>query len=185
MELVEGPTLQERLARGPLPPEEALSIARQLAEALEYAHERGIVHRDLKPANVKLRTDGAVRCSTSDSPARSTSTLGRRRAISHAISHDLRTLTQDMTGAGLILGTAAYMSPEQARGGKADRARRHLGVRRRRLRDVLSGKKAFAGETISETLAAVIRDDPDWSGASSRTFAPMGSPPPPVPGEGS
>ncbi|HEY6866164.1 MAG TPA: serine/threonine-protein kinase, partial [Candidatus Eisenbacteria bacterium] len=111
MEVVEGPTLAERLARGPLPEDEALGVARQLAEALEYAHDRGIVHRDLKPANVKLRPDGAVKVLD----------FGLARAVQPdaAGGGDLTqspTITNRMTVPGVILGTAAYMAPEQARG---------------------------------------------------------------------
>ena len=158
MEVVEGSTLAERLERGPLPEEEALGIARQLAEALEYAHDVGIVHRDLKPANVKLRPDGVVKVLD----------FGLARALEAApagSTGDLTqspTLTQRMTTAGVILGTAAYMSPEQARGREVDR-RADIWAFGAVLYEILTGARAFKGETISDTLASVMRDDPDWS----------------------
>src|SRR5271167_3200002 len=115
MELVEGPTLAERIKMGPIPLEEALPIARQIAEALEYAHERGIVHRDLKPANVKITPDGTVKVLD----------FGLAKALSDerapADITNSPTITAAATQAGLILGTAAYMSPEQARGRPVDR----------------------------------------------------------------
>jgi serine/threonine-protein kinase len=158
MELVEGPTLAERIEQGPLAAGDALPIARQLAEALEYAHERGIVHRDLKPANVKLRPDGTVKVLD----------FGLARAIATEASASTAelsqspTLTQRMTQAGVILGTAAYMSPEQARGREADR-RADVWAFGAVLYEMLTGHRAFGGETISEMLAAVMRDEPDWS----------------------
>src|SRR5262245_25745341 len=160
MELVEGPTLDERIARSPIPEDEALPIARQLADALEYAHEHAVVHRDLKPANVKLRPDGTVkvldfglaRALDDDADAtRSGSDLSRSP-----------TLTQRMTRAGMILGTAAYMSPEQARGRQVDR-RADVWAFGAVVYEMLTARRAFAGETISDTLAAVMRDEPDWS----------------------
>src|SRR5262245_16279903 len=115
MELVEGPTLHDRLTRGPIPIEEALPIARQIAEALEYAHERGIVHRDLKPANIKLTREGHVKVLD----------FGLAKALSgetHASTHsNSPTLSIAATPAGIILGTAAYMAPEQAKGMEVDR----------------------------------------------------------------
>ncbi len=158
MELVEGPTLAGRLERGALPEDETLGIVRQLAEALEYAHDRGIVHRDLKPANVKLRPDGAVKVLD----------FGLARALeSDAKRADGEltqspTITNRMTAAGVILGTAAYMAPEQARGRDADR-RADIWAFGAVLFEMLSGKRAFSGETVSDTLAAIMRDEPDWS----------------------
>ena len=158
MEVVEGPTLAERLEHGPLDEPEALAVARQLADALEYAHERGIVHRDLKPANVKLRPDGAVKVLD----------FGLARALETEATQDRAeltrspTITNRMTAAGVILGTAAYMAPEQARGKDADR-RADVWAFGAVLFEMLSGRRAFAGETVSETLAAVMRDEPDWS----------------------
>jgi len=156
IELVEGPTLAERIGRGRLPVEEALSIARQIAEGLEYAHEHGIVHRDLKPANVKLRPDGVVKILD----------FGLARALrgdttAADVSHS-PTITEAATKAGVILGTAAYMSPEQARGKPVDK-RADAWAFGCVLYEMLSGRRAFEGETISDTLAAVLRAEPDWS----------------------
>jgi len=156
MELVEGPTLADRIAQGAIPVEEALPIARQIAEALEYAHERGIVHRDLKPANVKIKSDGAVKVLD----------FGLAKALDDDPANtDISkspTLTAAATKAGFILGTAAYMSPEQARGKAVDRRSDiwSFGVV---LYEMLTGKLAFQGETISDTLASVIREEPDWT----------------------
>ena len=126
MELVEGPTLADRIARGPLPVDEALAIAKQIAEALEAAHEQGIVHRDLKPANVKVREDGTVKV-LDFGLAKAVEPAG---ATSSDMSHSPTITSPAMTQAGMILGTAAYMCPEQARGKARRQARGHLGVRR-------------------------------------------------------
>jgi serine/threonine protein kinase len=129
MELVPGPTLAERIAQGPIPIDEALPVARQIAEALEYAHECGVVHRDLKPANIKVTPEGRVKVLD----------FGLAKAISGDTAtgnaESSPTLTMRATKMGVILGTAAYMSPEQARGQTVDRARRHLGLRRGSIRD--------------------------------------------------
>jgi Tol biopolymer transport system component len=155
MELVEGPTLAERITRAALPVEEALIIARQIAEGLEYAHERGIIHRDLKPGNVKLTADGHVKLLD----------FGLAKALEgETAEEDLQnspTLSMAATRAGVLLGTAAYMSPEQARGKRVDR-RTDIWAFGCVLCELLTGKTAFAGETISDTLAAVIRGEPDW-----------------------
>jgi len=162
MELVEGNTLAERLQSGPIPEGEALEIARKLAEALEYAHDRGIVHRDLKPANIKIRPDGEVKVLD----------FGLARALQADVSEQSGTLSQSptitnrMTVAGVILGTAAYMSPEQARGRDADR-RADIWAFGAVLFEMLSGKRAFGGETVSDSLAAVMRDEPDWAALPS------------------
>ena len=158
MELVEGETLADRIARGALPADEALAVARQLAEALEYAHEQGIVHRDLKPANVKLRPDGTVKV-LDFGLARA---LDLEAAGSSAQASQSPTLTQRMTHAGVLLGTAAYMAPEQARGHEVDR-RADVWAFGAVAYEMLAGRRAFVGETISDTLASVMRDDPDWS----------------------
>jgi eukaryotic-like serine/threonine-protein kinase len=156
MELVEGPTLADRTAQGPIPLEDVLPIARQVTEALEYAHDRGIVHRDLKPANIKITPDGTVKVLD----------FGLAKALSddpHATDiSNSPTLTAAATKAGLILGTAAYMSPEQARGKTVDR-RADIWSFGAVLFEMLTGKVAFKGETISDTLAAVIRGEPDWT----------------------
>jgi len=155
MELVEGPTLAERIARGPLPLEETLPLAKQIADALEYAHERGIIHRDLKPANIKLGPEGAAKILD----------FGLAKALSDdAVAADISsspTLSAAATRAGFILGTAAYMSPEQARGKAVDR-RADIWSFGAVLFEMLTGTQAFHGETISDTLAAVIRAEPDW-----------------------
>jgi eukaryotic-like serine/threonine-protein kinase len=130
MELVEGPTLADRVARGPIPVDEALPIARQIAEALEAAHEQGIVHRDLKPANIKVRDDGTVKV-LDFGLAKALGTDGGSSSGSLSVSMSPTLTTPAMTQMGMILGTAAYMSPEQARG----QARGHLGLRRHPLRN--------------------------------------------------
>jgi eukaryotic-like serine/threonine-protein kinase len=157
MELVEGPTLADRLAHGAIATDEALSIARQIADALEAAHEAGIIHRDLKPANIKLRPDGTVKVLD----------FGLAKAAEPAVSAgafaDSPTLTSPamMTHAGVILGTAAYMSPEQARGKSVDR-RTDIWAFGCVLFEMLTGKAAFHGSTVTETLASVMRDEPRW-----------------------
>jgi hypothetical protein len=164
MELADGEDLAQRLRRGPIPLDEALSIARQVAEALEAAHEKGIVHRDLKPANVKLAPDGRVKVLD----------FGLAKAWKGegdgALSDDskLPTLTDTGTAAGLILGTAAYMSPEQARGKPVDR-RADVWAFGVLLFEVLTGRRPFAGETVSDTLAAVLEREVDWSALPADT----------------
>ncbi len=160
MELVEGPTLAERLQQGAMPLEEALAIARQMTEAIEYAHERGIVHRDLKPSNVKLTSEGAVKVLD----------FGLAKALEEAPPREQDgqdesqspTLSGRATRAGVILGTAAYMSPEQAKGKGADR-RSDVWAFGVVLYEMLSGRQAFTGETASETLAAVLKTEPEWN----------------------
>jgi Tol biopolymer transport system component len=157
MELVEGPTLADRIAQGPVPLDEALAIARQIAEALEAAHEQHIIHRDLKPANIKLRPDGAVKVLD----------FGLAKAMEPASAANLSispTITSpaQMTGAGVILGTAAYMSPEQAAGRPVDR-RTDLWAFGVVLLEMLTGKRVFDGETVSHVIAAVLKDEPDWT----------------------
>jgi len=156
MELVEGPTLADRIRQGPIPVDEAVRIARQIADALEYAHERGIVHRDLKPANVKVTADDIVKVLD----------FGLAKALEGDIaSIDISTsptISRMATQAGILLGTAAYMSPEQAKGKAVDR-RADIWAFGCVLYEMLTGKLAFSGETVSDTLAAVIRADPDWS----------------------
>ena len=131
MELVEGPTLADRIAQGAVPLDEALPIAKQIAEALEAAHDRAIVHRDLKPANIKIRADGTVKV-LDFGLAKAMDPTG---VMPHGVSQSPTITTPAMTQAGVILGTAAYMSPEQARGKAVDKRGGHLGVRLRALRD--------------------------------------------------
>jgi Tol biopolymer transport system component len=157
MELVEGPTLADRIAAGPLAPQDIRLIARQIAEALEAAHERGIVHRDLKPANIKVRPDDAVKvldfglAKQGDGSGASNSSASRMTMTSPA-----------MTQAGMILGTAAYMSPEQAKGRAVDR-RADVWAFGAVLYEMLTGQRAFAGDDVTEVLASVLAREPDWS----------------------
>ena len=148
MELIEGPPLAERIAEGPIPLEEALVIAKQIAAALEVAHEKPIVHRDLKPANVKIKPDGSVKVLD----------FGLAKSGGFAeVTSDSPTL---LTVAGMILGTAGYMAPEQAKGKVADK-RADIWAYGVVLYEMLTGKRLFEGETISETLAAVLKEQPD------------------------
>jgi hypothetical protein len=165
LELVEGPTLAERIARGAIPHAEALSMARQIVEALESAHAQGIVHRDLKPANIKVRPDGQVKLLD----------FGLAKAMEPAWpaadSSQLPTLTASAaTQAGLIVGTPAYMSPEQAQG-KATDARADVWAFGCVLYEMLTGRRAFEGEGLSDTLARVLEREPRWE------LVPSGVPP--------
>jgi Tol biopolymer transport system component len=160
MELVEGPTLAERIRQGPIPLEEALEIARQIADALEAAHEKGIVHRDLKPQNIKLKPDGTVKVLDFG-----LAKLGAAGA--GAPSPDSPTLTMNATQVGGLLGTAAYMSPEQARGKAVDR-RADIWAFGVVLYEMLSGKDLFAGDTVADVLAAVVVREPDWKSVPAR-----------------
>jgi serine/threonine protein kinase len=155
LELVDGPTLAERLESGPLSVAEALAIARQIAEALEAAHEKGIIHRDLKPANVAFTAEGRVKVLD----------FGLAKALDPDPLTDLShspTLTMGVTRAGVMLGTAAYMSPEQGRGKAADK-RSDVWAFGCVLYEMVTGKRAFEGEDVSDTLACVLRGEPDWS----------------------
>jgi Tol biopolymer transport system component len=163
MELVSGETLAERIKReGAVPVEEALKIAVQIAEALEAAHEKGIIHRDLKPANVKLTPEGKVKVLD----------FGLARAFADGTADDdpsnSPTLSMAATMHGVILGTAAYMSPEQARGKEADK-RTDIWAFGCVLYELLTGKQAFEGETVTEILASVLRGDPEWQTLPSTT----------------
>lgn len=168
MELVEGEDLAERLARGAIPLDEALSIAKQIAEALEAAHEQGIIHRDLKPANIKLRPDGTVKVLD----------FGLAKALDPVSVMDgdetaSPTITnRAMTEMGVILGTVAYMSPEQAKGRQADR-RSDVWAFGAVLYEMLTGARAFAGEDTAETIAAVMTSTPDWSALPADVPAPV------------
>jgi serine/threonine protein kinase len=160
MELVEGEDLAERLKRGRIPLDDALRIARQIAEALEEAHGKGIVHRDLKPANVKRTPDGKVKVLD----------FGLAKAIVGEVTAGsptstpsiLPTVTSAGTAVGMILGTAAYMSPEQARGKPVDR-RTDVWAFGCLLFEMIAGERPFEGEDITETLAAIVRGEPDWT----------------------
>ncbi len=164
LELVEGETLAERIAGGPVPVDEALGVARQIADALEAAHDRGIVHRDLKPANVKLTPDGKVKV-LDFGLAKAMTGDGSSPDVSHS-----PTLTAGATRAGVVIGTAAYMSPEQARGKTVDR-RTDVWAFGAVLYEMLTGRKAFEGETVSDTLAAVLTRDLDWKALPAATPA--------------
>jgi Tol biopolymer transport system component len=165
MELVEGPTLADRIATGRIPVDEALSIAKQIAEALEAAHEQGIVHRDLKPANVKVRDDGTVKVLD----------FGLAKAMEPPegladISHSPTITSPAMTAKGMILGTAAYMSPEQARGKPVDK-RTDIWAFGCVVFEMLSGRRAFDGEDVSLALSQVLQRVPDT------TLLPADTPP--------
>ncbi len=166
MELVEGPTLADRIVKGPIPIDEALPIAKQIAEALEAAHEQGIIHRDLKPANIKVRDDGTVKVLD----------FGLAKALDPAAASDAAaaltnspTITSPaLTHRGIILGTAAYMSPEQAAGKPADK-RSDLWAFGVVILEMLTGDPVFTGETVSHVLAAVLKSDPDWTALPAST----------------
>jgi serine/threonine protein kinase len=161
MELVEGETLAERLNRRPVPIEEALQVARQIADALEAAHQKGIVHRDLKPANIKISPDGKVKVLD----------FGLAKIFESTTAavdlSDPPTLI-DETDAGVILGTASYMSPEQARGKPVDK-RTDIWALGCVIYEMLAGGKAFGGENVSDTIAAVLRGEPDWNALPATT----------------
>ena len=155
LELVEGETLAERLSKGPLPLEEVLDVCRQIAEGLEAAHEKSIIHRDLKPSNIKI------------TPGRKVKILDfglAKPCAAETTGVDIAkspTITADMTKPGVILGTAAYMSPEQAKGKPADK-RADIWAFGCILYECLTGRRAFEGDTVSETLASILKDEPDW-----------------------
>ena len=153
MELVEGVALSERIKRGALPVNEALVLARQIADALEYAHEHGIVHRDLKPSNIKITPDGTVKVLD----------FGLAKVVGESVwTADAPTLSKVSTQPGMIVGTAAYMSPEQARGHPVDK-RTDIWAFGVVLFEMLTGRHAFGRSTSSDTIAAVLEHDPDWS----------------------
>ena len=161
LELVEGPTLADRIKQGAMPVDEALPIAKQIAEALEAAHEQGVIHRDLKPANIKVRDDGTVKVLD----------FGLAKALDTSPEGDPSqspTLTAAATQMGVIMGTAAYMSPEQARGKPVDK-RADIWAFGVVLYEMLTGTRPFRGDDVSQTLAQVIERDPDESALPSRT----------------
>jgi len=161
LELVDGESLDKRIARGRIPVDEALGIAKQIAEALEAAHEKGIIHRDLKPANIALTNDGQVKVLD----------FGLAKAVETSGSVDAMnspTITSPamMTGVGVILGTAAYMSPEQAKGRAADK-RSDIWAFGCVLFEMLTGRRAFGGDTVAEAFAAILEREPDWDAFSA------------------
>ena len=164
MELVEGPTLADRIEQGAIPLDEALPCAKQIADALGAAHGRGIIHRDLKPANIKLRSDGTVKVLD----------FGLAKAIepevasSPGLSRSPTITTPAMTQLGLILGTAAYMSPEQARGKAIDK-RADIWAFGCVLYEMLTGRRAFQGDDVTDVLVAVMSKEPDWTALPAAT----------------
>ena len=161
MELVEGPTLADRVAQGAIPADDALPIARQIVEGLEAAHERGIIHRDLKPANIKAHDDGTVKVLDFGLAKALAPEPWSASAVSLSPSPTI-TSPAAMTAAGMLLGTAAYMSPEQAKGRPADK-RSDVWSFGCILYEMLTGRRAFDGEDVTDTIAAVVRDAPDWT----------------------
>ena len=177
MELVEGDDLSQRIARGAIPIDDALPIAKQIAEALEAAHEQGIIHRDLKPANIKVRADGTVKV-LDFGLAKAMEPAGRDRR--RARRSRRRITTPAMTQAGMILGTAAYMSPEQATGQDRRQARGHLGLRRGALRDA-DGRAPSTARMSPTRSSRSSRDDPDWTALPATTPAAAASAARPLP----
>jgi serine/threonine-protein kinase len=159
MELVDGPTLADRIAQSAMTLDDVLPIARQIAEALEAAHEQGIVHRDLKPANIKVRPDGTVKVLDFGLAKALGPPAGSEAAA--ALANSPTITSPAMTQRGVILGTSAYMSPEQAKGFAADK-RSDVWAFGCVLYEMLTGRRAFEGEDVSETLATVIKGEPDW-----------------------
>jgi serine/threonine protein kinase len=166
MELAEGPTLADRILGGRIPVEEALTIAKQVCDALEYAHEKGIVHRDVKPANIKLSPDGSVKL-LDFGLAKALESVGANTDISSS-----PTFTHLGTQAGMILSTAAYMSPEQVKGKAIDR-RSDIWAFGCVLFEMLTSRMVFSGETVTDTLAEIIKAEPNWSQVFPNTPKPI------------
>ncbi len=164
LELVEGETLADRIVRGPIPLADTLTIARQIADALDAAHEKGIIHRDLKPANIKITPDGIVKV-LDFGLAKATAGDGATPDFTQS-----PTVTAGGTREGAVLGTAAYMSPEQARGQAVDK-RTDIWAFGCVVYEMLTGRIAFAGQTVSDTIAAILEREPDWSRLPASTPA--------------
>src|SRR5207302_3316850 len=160
MELVDGEDLSQRIARGAIPIDEALPIAKQIAEAVEAAHEQGIIHRDLKPANIKVRSDGTVKV-LDFGLAKLVDPVGAGLQTGPSVTQSPTITTPAMTQVGMILGTAAYMSPEQARGKAVDK-RADVWAFGCVLFEMLTARRPFDGELISDVLASVLKSDPNW-----------------------
>jgi Tol biopolymer transport system component len=167
MELVDGEDLSERIRRSPIAFDDAIAIARQIGEALQAAHDRGIIHRDLKPGNIKLRDDGTVKVLDFGLAKALDQGSGIGDQGSGALSNSPTITTPAMTERGVILGTAAYMAPEQAKGKAVDR-RADIWAFGCVLYEMLTGRKAFAGEDVSDTLASILKSDVDWTGVPPR-----------------
>ena len=170
MELVEGEDLSQRIARGAIPLDEAMPIAKQIAEALEAAHEQGIIHRDLKPANIKVRADGTVKVLD----------FGLAKALDPAgiaaadIANSPTITSPAMTQMGMILGTAAYMSPEQARGKPVDK-RADIWAFGCVLYEMLAGTRPFGGDDMTDVIASIVKTEPAWSALPPARLPTCGS----------
>src|SRR6187399_496070 len=164
MEFVDGEDVSQRIARGAIPPAEALPLARQIADALTAAHDAGIIHRDLKPANIKVRNDGTVKVLDFGLAKAMDSNVGNSaaEATPYLPSDSPTMMSPAMTSMGMILGTAGYMSPEQAKGKPVDK-RADIWAFGVVLYEMLTGKALFSGETVTEVLARAIETEPDWS----------------------